>query len=122
MVSVMLARSGAESWRSCSSRLAIVAERAVSSLARPASVSVSAIRRRSSESVRRLTNPRATNPSTSIDMVGRVNPMWSPTSDSDAQFISMYEGQGSILRQRHFLGTVLSHLGSKNSEDYWHNV
>ena len=42
------------------------------------------MRRRSSRSVRRLTNPRATNPSTSADMVGRVNPMWSHTSDSDA--------------------------------------
>jgi len=84
MASVIVARSDAESWRSLSSKLAMVAARADSSLARPAAVSVSVIRRRSSGSVRRLTNPRATNPSTSNDMVGRVNPMWSPTSDSDA--------------------------------------
>ncbi len=84
MAVVIVARSDAESWRSLSSKLAMVAARADSSLARPASVSVSVIRRRSSGSVRRLTNPRATNPSTSNDMVGRVNPMWSPTSDSEA--------------------------------------
>jgi len=84
MASVIVARSDAESWRSLSSKYAMVAARADSSLARPGSVRVSVMRRRSSRSVRRLTNPRTTNPSTSADMVGRVNPMWSHTSDSDA--------------------------------------
>ncbi len=122
MAVVIVARSDAESWRSLSSKLAMVAARADSSLARPASVSVSVIRRRSSGSVRRLTNPRATNPSTSNDMVGRVNPMWSPTSDSDAPSFLYTKANDSILGHRHFLGTVLSQLGSNHSEDYGHNI
>jgi hypothetical protein len=84
MANVIAARSDAESWRSLSSKLARAAVRADSSLARPASLSVRVIRRRSLGSVRRLTKPRSTNPSMSNDIVGSDNPMWSPTSDSDA--------------------------------------
>jgi hypothetical protein len=84
MASVMVARSEAGSLRNLSSKLAKAAARADSSRARPVSVIVSVIRRRSLGSVRRLSNPRTTSPSTSIDIVGSDNPMWSPTSDSDA--------------------------------------
>jgi hypothetical protein len=65
-------------------RYACVPSRADRKVASPRSESVNVIRLRSSSWVRRITKSRTTRPSTSVDMDGKVSPMCSAASESEA--------------------------------------